>query len=176
MDCSPPGSLVHGIFQARITGVGCHFLLQGVFLTQGSNSGLLHFRQTLYPLSHQGIPNMAWHTHKILELHTEEKLEGILDVYVGPGEKFISIYFYDEKNIAIWHVLGYEKLILTTNLNILFKIYSLKNLILFLWIQLFFCLIHFFKFFATFIYKRFYDQNGLHNSWSRLMIISSNSC
>ena len=42
---------------------------------------------------------MAWHTHKILELHTEEKLEGILDVYVGPGEKFISIYFYNEKNI-----------------------------------------------------------------------------
>ena len=28
MDCSPPGSSVHGIFQAKITGVGCHFLLQ----------------------------------------------------------------------------------------------------------------------------------------------------
>ena len=26
------------------TGVGCHFLLQGIFLTQGSNSGLLHCR------------------------------------------------------------------------------------------------------------------------------------
>ena len=34
------------------TGVGCHFLLQGIFLTQGSNPGLLHCRQTLYPLSH----------------------------------------------------------------------------------------------------------------------------
>ena len=30
------------------TGVGCHSLLQGVFLTQGSNLGLLHCRQTLY--------------------------------------------------------------------------------------------------------------------------------
>ena len=29
-------------------------LLQGIFLTQGSNPGLLHCRQTLYPLSHQG--------------------------------------------------------------------------------------------------------------------------
>ena len=33
---------------------GCHFLLQGIFLTQGSNVGLLHCRQTLYRLSHQG--------------------------------------------------------------------------------------------------------------------------
>ena len=29
MDYSPPGSTVHGIFQARNTWVGCHFLLQG---------------------------------------------------------------------------------------------------------------------------------------------------
>ena len=32
----------------------CHFLLQGIFLTQGLNPGLLHYRQTLYRLSHQG--------------------------------------------------------------------------------------------------------------------------
>ena len=36
------------------TGVGCHFLLQEIFPTQGSNPGLLHCRQMLYPLSHQG--------------------------------------------------------------------------------------------------------------------------
>ena len=66
MDCSPPGSSVHGILQARVlecvaisfsrgsswprggTGVGCHFLLQGIFLTQGWNPGLLHYRQNLY--------------------------------------------------------------------------------------------------------------------------------
>ena len=35
------------------TGVGCHFLLQGIFLTQGSNLYLLHCRQILYCLSHQ---------------------------------------------------------------------------------------------------------------------------
>ena len=34
--------------------VGCHFLLQGIFLTQGSNLGLLHCRQILYHLNHQG--------------------------------------------------------------------------------------------------------------------------
>ena len=36
--------------------MGCHFLLQGIFPTQGSNPGLLHCRQTLHPLNHQGSP------------------------------------------------------------------------------------------------------------------------
>ena len=35
------------------TGVGCHFLLQGIFPTRGSNPGLPHCRQMLYRLSHQ---------------------------------------------------------------------------------------------------------------------------
>ena len=43
-------------YSGKNTGVKCHFLLQGIFLTQGSNSGLPHCRQTLYHLSHQGIP------------------------------------------------------------------------------------------------------------------------
>ena len=34
------------------TGVGCHSLLQGIFLTQGLNPGLLHCRQILKGLSH----------------------------------------------------------------------------------------------------------------------------
>ena len=38
------------------TGVGCHALFQGLFLTQGLNPGLLHCRQILYHLSHQGSP------------------------------------------------------------------------------------------------------------------------
>ena len=38
------------------TGVGCHSLLQGIFLTQGSDSGLSHCGQILYHLNHQGSP------------------------------------------------------------------------------------------------------------------------
>ena len=38
----------------KSTGVGCHFLLQGIFPTQGSNPGLLHSRRILYQLSYQG--------------------------------------------------------------------------------------------------------------------------
>ena len=52
MDCSPPGASVHGIFQARILELGCH----GIFPTQGSIPGFLHYRQILYHLSHQGTP------------------------------------------------------------------------------------------------------------------------
>ena len=41
-------------FPGKITGVGCHFLLQRIFPTQGSNPGFSHSRQALYHLSHQG--------------------------------------------------------------------------------------------------------------------------
>ena len=37
MDCSPPGSSVHGIFQAKIVERGCCFLHEEIFPTQGSN-------------------------------------------------------------------------------------------------------------------------------------------
>ena len=40
-------------FQGKSTGVGSHFLLQGIFPTQGSNPGLSHCRQMLYCLSQQ---------------------------------------------------------------------------------------------------------------------------
>ena len=52
----------HGLQPARLlcpwnspgknTGVGCHSLLQGIFLAQGSNLGLLQCRHILYHLSH----------------------------------------------------------------------------------------------------------------------------
>ena len=47
-------------FPGKQTGVGCHFFLQGILTTQGSNLGLLHSRQILYHLSHQGSPVKAW--------------------------------------------------------------------------------------------------------------------
>ena len=56
MDYSPPSLLCPWNFSGKSTGVGCHFLLQGFFLSQGLNSGLLHCRQTLYLLSHQRSP------------------------------------------------------------------------------------------------------------------------
>ena len=48
MDSSPPGSSVHGDCPGKNTGVSCHFLIQAIFLTQGSNQCLLNCRQILY--------------------------------------------------------------------------------------------------------------------------------
>ena len=58
MGCSPPASSVHGILQSRILEWVFQYsqipLLQGIFSTQGLNLGLLHCRQMLYCVSHQG--------------------------------------------------------------------------------------------------------------------------
>ena len=43
-------------FSSKNTGMSCHFLLHGIFLSQGSNPDLLHCRQILYHLSHLGSP------------------------------------------------------------------------------------------------------------------------
>ena len=47
MDCSPPGSSVHGDSPSKNTGMGCHTLLLGILTIQGSNPDLPHCRQIL---------------------------------------------------------------------------------------------------------------------------------
>ena len=49
------------------TGVSCYSLLQGIFLTQGSNPSLPHCKQTLYHLSYQGSPRvlLTYHFYNI---------------------------------------------------------------------------------------------------------------
>ena len=55
MDCSLPGSSVLGDSPGKNNRVSCLALLQGIFPIQGLNPGLLHCRQILYRLSHQGL-------------------------------------------------------------------------------------------------------------------------
>ena len=65
MDCSPPGSPVHGISQARILkGMAISFS-RGIFPTQGLNPGLQHCSQILYRLSHQGSPQIRYTCFKV---------------------------------------------------------------------------------------------------------------
>ena len=59
VNCSPPGSSIHGDSPGKNTGVDCHTFLQGIFPSQGSNPGLPLGRQILYCLSHQESPIMA---------------------------------------------------------------------------------------------------------------------
>ena len=51
MDCSPPGSSVHGIFPGKKTGMSCYIHLQGIFPTQGLNLQLPHWQVNSLPLS-----------------------------------------------------------------------------------------------------------------------------
>ena len=58
MDCHP-GSSVHGDSSGKDTGVGCHVLLQGIFLTQPWVTGVrISYigRQVLYHLAPPGKP------------------------------------------------------------------------------------------------------------------------
>ena len=50
--------------KSKNTGVCSHSLLQGIFLTQGLNWGLLHCRWILHHLSHQGSPKVATNVEK----------------------------------------------------------------------------------------------------------------
>ena len=59
MDCSPTRLLCPWDFPGKNTGVGCHFPLQEIFTTQGSNSHLLcllHWQADYLPLHHLGNP------------------------------------------------------------------------------------------------------------------------
>ena len=66
VDCSLPGSSVHGILQARLLEWVAIPLLQGIFPTQGSNPCLclLHWQTGSLPLAPPGKPR------KLLEIWT----------------------------------------------------------------------------------------------------------
>ena len=65
----------HGLWSARLLcpwdfpdkniGVGSHFLLQAIFLTQELNSCLLHWQAGSLPLSHQGSPSLDLAHHRL---------------------------------------------------------------------------------------------------------------
>ena len=64
MDCSLPGSSIHGILQAlMLEWVAMPTHLQGIFLTQGSELGLPHCRG-FFTAEHQGSPGASWADRK----------------------------------------------------------------------------------------------------------------
>ena len=66
MYCRPPGSSAHGVSPGKTTGIGCHFLLQGIFPTQGSNPPLSLRRWILDHLSHQRNPIIS---HNCMQIY-----------------------------------------------------------------------------------------------------------
>jgi len=57
LNCSTPGSIVHGDSPGKNTGVRCHFLLQGIFPTQGWNLHFLHWQVDFLPLNRLESPS-----------------------------------------------------------------------------------------------------------------------
>ena len=56
LDCSPPGSSVHGVIPARILEWAAISSSRGIFPTQGLNLSLLHWQADSLPLRHLGLP------------------------------------------------------------------------------------------------------------------------
>ena len=93
-------------FPGKNTGVGCHYLLLGIFPTQGSNPGLLHWQADSLPLSHQGGPNIL-HRSAILFLILSKGNENVYphkDLYTNVPNSFIhnsqkleTVRFYQQE-------------------------------------------------------------------------------
>ena len=111
------GSSVHGIFPGKNTGIGCHFLFQGIFPTQGSNPhllSLLHWQVDSLPLSYLGSPNK-----KIAQFNTMSKrlkadiIEEDTQVIKNPW-KLIKI-----RNVLCWIMASQEISLFLKNMNVI---------------------------------------------------------
>ena len=101
MDCSPPGSSVHGDPPGKNTGVGCHALLQEIFPTQGLNPGLPNCMWILYQLSHKGRPL------KNSSLHVESESCSVMSDSLKPhGLQFHGIL---QARILEWVAIPFSK-------------------------------------------------------------------
>ena len=73
-------------FPGKNTGVGCHFLLQETFPTQGLNPGLHHCRQMLFSLSHKGSPGAR--APGMLRLQNPKLTPSLKYLYFQPAYSF----------------------------------------------------------------------------------------
>ena len=93
------------------TEVGSHSLLQGILLAQGLNLGLLHCRQILYHLSHQGsplkvFPNpcLCFPTLRVLFSHLQTVVIGVLIIPCWPNTHYTSLisHTWDLWSTFVW--------------------------------------------------------------------------
>ena len=89
LEYSLPGSAVHGIFPGKNIGVGCHFLLEGIFLMQGSNQRPVHWQADSLLLSHQGNSRQR-HWHDIFWMCGIQKSAQSTDSYYVQGIREVS--------------------------------------------------------------------------------------
>ena len=83
-------------FPSKNSGVGCHFLLQVIFLTQESNPDLLHCRRILCQLSHKGSHLLLDHT-----VQKKKKKRILLDVAEHQGEN-VEIFIRQVRELEFY--------------------------------------------------------------------------
>ena len=101
--CGPHGSqparfLCPWDSPGKNTGVGCHFLLQGIFPTQESNLGLLHCKQILYQLSFDQM-DLCWQSNisafqYAIQIGHNFSKEQVDSFPLAPPGKPLSIHIY----------------------------------------------------------------------------------
>ena len=105
-DCSLPGSSIHGLFQARVPEWVAISFSRGIFLTEGSNPGLQHCRQTLYHLSYKGSSNETKsignkRKNRQMGLYQKEKTP----MYQRKQQKKDNLQNGRKKNLQIRHLV-----------------------------------------------------------------------
>ena len=97
-DCNPPRLLCPWDFPDKNTRLGCHFLLQGIFLTQESNPHLLHWQVDSLPLGHQWRIYLPDKGLNLSPLHCEHEV-----LATGPlGKAPQTPHFLKTKVIKTW--------------------------------------------------------------------------
>ena len=95
MDCSPQAPLSMD-FPGKNTGVGCHFLLQGIFLTQGWNPYLLHCRQIYY----------SWASGEVQEMYKVRNMKAITEaIWVEWEADLLWVWDLGTGRLCIWIVV-----------------------------------------------------------------------
>ena len=88
---------------SKNTGVGCHFIPQGIFLTQGSNPCLLHWQADSLPLSHLGSPplsrSLSIYMHNLWDRGSHLLT---LPVDIFPGLLFPGLFLFSPLGCPLW--------------------------------------------------------------------------
>ena len=108
MDCSPPGSSVLGILQARMLEWGCHALLQEIFPTQGSNPHLLcllHWQAGSLPLAPPGKPEQPPAAAVAKSLQSCSTLSDPMDCSL-PGSSVHGIF---QARVLEWGAIAFSE-------------------------------------------------------------------
>ena len=114
MDCSPWDS------PGQNTKVGSLSLLQGIFLTQGSNTGLPHCRRILYQLHHKGSPFLlvAFSKFQRLKSHRIVTFKNFTSPLPRPYASFlhncchVGVFILESDSatsasaLSLWNILG----------------------------------------------------------------------